>query len=171
MPRKYDRTIRFYDSWFGDLNDPSKEFSGDEKWQIVLAIRDCQVLGSLEPLNNLPLSIRRALSMATMGEQIVRQLERAENMRKRGSAGGRAAAARERTPEEIAAAKIKAEELAREQREQEQRYDKMQRTAVKPWEMDNYYIKGAQGDAAALAAMKTTAEECKKICDRKGLKY
>lgn len=123
MPRKYDRVIRYYDSWFADLSDPSKELSAEECWKVMLAVRECQLSASLEPLEQLPLSIRRALSMATMGEQIIRLLERAENMRKRGSAGGRATAARERTPEEIAAAKMKAEREAKEQEEQQRKYD------------------------------------------------
>lgn len=92
MPRKYDRIIRFYDSWFDDLSDPSKELSADEQLQIIRAIRDAQVMATSEPIRNLPLQIRRCLSVATLCEQIERMCERSERMRSRGRAGGLAAA-------------------------------------------------------------------------------
>ena len=92
MPRKYDRIIRFYDSWFDDLSDPSKELSSDEQLQIIRAIRDAQVMMTSEPIRNLPLQIRRCLSVATLCEQIERMCERSERMRSRGRAGGLAAA-------------------------------------------------------------------------------
>lgn len=90
MARKYDRLIRYYQSWFDDLADPDKELSGAECWQVMLAIRDCQVLNSTEPLRNLPLSIRRALSMSTLIEQVARIIEKCESMRERGRSGGQA---------------------------------------------------------------------------------
>ena len=92
MPRKYDRIIRFYDSWFDDLSDQSKELSSDEQLQIIRAIRDAQVMMTSEPIRNLPLQIRRCLSVATLCEQIERMCERSERMRSRGRAGGLAAA-------------------------------------------------------------------------------
>ena len=45
-----------------------------------------------EPIRNLPLQIRRCLSVATLCEQIERMCERSERMRSRGRAGGLAAA-------------------------------------------------------------------------------
>lgn len=88
MARNYDRLIRYYDSWFDDINDPEKELSGEEKWQIMFALRECQRVMSAEPLRNLPLSTRRALSMATMVEQVERIIERCESARNRSSRGG-----------------------------------------------------------------------------------
>lgn len=84
MARNYNHVIRFLESWFADINDTDKEFSDADKWQIVMAIYECQVKTSLEPLHALPLAIRRGLSMATLGEQITAVLERAESYRARG---------------------------------------------------------------------------------------
>lgn len=39
MPRKYDKIIRYYSSWFADILDPAKEFSDHEIVQIFMAIR------------------------------------------------------------------------------------------------------------------------------------
>lgn len=94
MARNYDRLIRYYDSWFDDINDQEKELSGEEKWQIMLALRECQRVMSADPLRNLPLNIRRALSMATMVEQLERIIERCESARNRGSKGGQSTAAK-----------------------------------------------------------------------------
>lgn len=94
MARNYDRLIRYYDSWFDDINDPEKELSGNEKWQIMYALRECQRVMSAEPLRNLPLSTRRALSMATMIEQVERIIERCESARNRSSRGGQSTAAK-----------------------------------------------------------------------------
>lgn len=99
MPRNYDRLIRYYDSWFDDINDPDKELSGEEKWQILLALRECQRVMSADPLRELPLNIRRALSMATMVEQVERIIERCESVRCRGSRGGQATQAKNQAEE------------------------------------------------------------------------
>lgn len=99
MPRNYDRLIRYYDSWFDDINDPDKELSGEEKWQILLALRECQRVMSADPLRKLPLRIRRALSMATMIEQVERIIERCESARSRGSRGGQATQAKNQAEE------------------------------------------------------------------------
>lgn len=88
MARHYDRLIRYYDSWFDDLLDIDKELSPAECWRVILAIRDAQQMSSTEPLRNLPLEIRRALSMSTLIEQVERIIERCDNMRQRGSLGG-----------------------------------------------------------------------------------
>lgn len=98
MPRRYDRLIRFYDSWFDDFADQEKELSANEQLEIIRAIRDCQVEMSTEPIDNLPLNIRRSLSMSTLREQITRIIDKTSRMQQRGRLGGQIAAAR--TPEE-----------------------------------------------------------------------
>lgn len=90
MARKYNRLIRYYDSWFADLMDPSKELSAEECWCVILAIRDCQREQTTEPLLKLPLQLRRALSMATIVEQVERIIEKTSNMSERGRRGGMA---------------------------------------------------------------------------------
>lgn len=99
MPRNYDRLIRYYDSWFDDINDPEKELSGEEKWKILLTLRECQRVMSADPLRELPLHIRRALSMATLVEQVERIIERCESARSRGSRGGQANQAKNQAEE------------------------------------------------------------------------
>ena len=125
MPRTYDRLIRLYDSWFGDLLDPDKGFTPEECWNVILAIRECQREITLEPLKNLPLNIRRGLQMRTLETQIVKILEHTGRMAARGSAGGNAAqkAAQER-------AKIAEEERERQREEQNKKYDDMRKGAV-----------------------------------------
>jgi len=113
MARNYDRLIRFYDSWFDDINDPDKELSGEEKWTILMAVRECQHNGSIDPFNNLPISIKRALSVSTMREQLLRIMERLESARNRGSLGGQSARAQ-------ALAQRAKEEQARREQEDEQ---------------------------------------------------
>ena len=88
MARNYDRLIRYYDSWFDDLADPDKELTPEECWRVVLAIRDAEHSGTTQPLRELPQSIRRALSMSTLVEQVERIIERCNNLRERGSKGG-----------------------------------------------------------------------------------
>ena len=66
MPRTYDRLIRYYDSWFGDLLDPDKGFTPEECGAVIIAIRECQRELNLEPLKNLPLNIKRGLQMRTL---------------------------------------------------------------------------------------------------------
>ena len=87
MARKYDRMIRFYASWFADLNDEEKALTPSEKWQVVEAIVSSQLQQTTDPLTALPLEIRRALSMATMREQLERVLERNQGARDRGLKG------------------------------------------------------------------------------------
>lgn len=87
--RKYDRIIRFYDSWFDDWNDEAHEFSAEEKWQVVCTIVACQRQSSTEPLQSLPREIRRGLSLATLTEQVERMIEKAASCRERGAVGGR----------------------------------------------------------------------------------
>lgn len=125
MPRTYDRLIRLYDSWFGDLLDPDKGFTPEECWNVILAIRECQREITLEPLKNLPLNIRRGLQMRTLETQIVKILEHTGRMAARGAAGGNAAqkAAQEK-------AKLAAEERERAREEQNKQYEERSRSAI-----------------------------------------
>ena len=125
MPRTYDRLIRLYDSWFGDLLDPDKGFTPEECWTIILAIRECQREVTLEPIKNLPLNIRRGLQMRTLETQIIKILEHTGRMAARGAAGGNAAqkAAQEK-------AKLAAEERERAREEQNKQYEERNKSAV-----------------------------------------
>ena len=125
MPRTYDRLIRFYDSWFGNLLDPDKGFTPEECWNVILAVRECQREITLEPIKKLPLNIRRGLQMRTLETQILKILEHTGRMAARGAAGGNAAqkAAQERS-------KIAAEERERQMAEMNKKYDDMKKNAV-----------------------------------------
>ena len=125
MPRTYDRIIRLYDSWFGDLLDPDKGFTPEECWNVILAIRECQREITLEPLKNLPLNIRRGLQMRTLETQIVKILEHTGRMAARGAAGGNAAqkAAQEK-------AKLAAEERERAREELNKKCEERNKSAV-----------------------------------------
>ena len=125
MPRTYDRLIRLYDSWFGDLLDPDKGFTPEECWNVILAIRECQREITLEPIKNLPLNIRRGLQMRTLETQIIKILEHTGRMAARGAAGGNAAqkAAQEK-------AKLAAEERERAREEQNKKYEERNKSAV-----------------------------------------
>lgn len=125
MPRTYDRLIRYYDSWFGDLLDPDKGFTPEECWTVIVAIRECQREITLEPLKNLPINIRRGLQMRTLETQIVKILEHTGRMAARGAAGGNAAqkAAQER-------AKIHAEERERQREEQKKQYEEQDKNSI-----------------------------------------
>lgn len=158
MPRKYDRVIRFYSSWFADFLDHEKNFSDHEIVQLFIAIRDCQVEGSLEAIENLPLEIRRALSMATMGEQIIRLTETSKSAANRGKEGG-----------DKAAANMRAEREAREQHDRNVRYEQQKAAAVRPQQYQESLIAAAHGDAAALAELRLTQQEAIEYCNRKHL--
>lgn len=125
MPRTYDRLIRLYDSWFGDLLDPDKGFTPEECWNVILAIRECQREVTLEPIKNLPLNIRRGLQMRTLETQILKILEHTGRMAARGAAGGNAAqkAAQEK-------AKLAAEERERARDEQNKKYEERNKSAI-----------------------------------------
>lgn len=169
MPRKYDRVIRYYASWFDDLLDPAKEFTAEEFKLVFLAIRDAQLEGSLRPLDELPVSIRRALSMATMGEQIVRLLEKAERMRERGSRGGRATAQREKTPDEIAMQSLKKELDDAAILAADIKYQDQKRKAAKPAAYIDTLRKAATGDMAACQELRIDQEQAIEIAKRKGV--
>ena len=104
MPSKFTHRFIFYESWLADLNEPSKEFEPAEKWQVVEAIFNAQVLGDVTPLDNLPLVIRRALSLPTMTEQLRTIIDKQ-------------AGASDRAQQAVAAKKAAAEKRARESKE------------------------------------------------------
>lgn len=117
MARTYNHVIRFLESWFADINSPDKEFTDADKWQIIMAIYECQVKTSLEPLHELPLAIRRGLSMATLGEQITAVLERAESYRARGYYARKQQLAAADPRAKIQAEQREAEQKAREEKQ------------------------------------------------------
>lgn len=163
MPRKYDRVIRFYASWFDDFTDPSKAFTAEELWQVVMAVRDAQLQGSIEPLDNLPISIRRALSMATMGEQIMRLLERADRMRERGSKGGQAARANQLSPEAQAAAQMKKQMEDKVISEREQKYEQQKATKINRVEYLDLLDRASKGDKSAADRLGITIDQAKNL--------
>lgn len=159
MPRKYDKVIRYYSSWFADITDPEKEFTDHEIVQFFFAVRDCQIEESLEPLQNLPLSIRRALSMATIGEQVIRLVETSNSARNRGKSGGETAAANRAAAEPNQAAAMRAEQKRKEAAEEEQRREEERRKAYLPPALLERLKKASEGDAAELKYWKMSQEE------------
>lgn len=162
MPRKYDKVIRYYSSWFADITDPEKEFTDHEIVQFFFAVRDCQVEESLEPLQNLPLSIRRALSMATIGEQVIRLVETSNSARNRGKNGGEAAAANRANAEPSPAALMKAEQRRKEQQELEaKRADEARKAYLPPAALERLK-RAASGDYAAQKILGMSQEQAQK---------
>lgn len=159
MPRKYDKVIRYYSSWFADILDPEKEFTDHEIVQIFVAVRDCQVQESLEPLNNLPISIRRALSMATMGEQVIRLVETSQSAKRRGQIGGNTAMANRAAAEPNPAALMRAEQKRKEQQELEAKRADEESKAYLPPAMLERLRKASEGDAAALRELNMSREQ------------
>lgn len=106
--RNYDKLIRFYASWFGDLVDPDKGFTDAEKWQVVAAMAECQDQGTTEPLDNLPAGIKRGLPMATYRTQLAKIIASRESCvaRARAARSAQANAPFSRTyaPEQLQAA-------------------------------------------------------------------
>lgn len=94
MPRKYDCIVRFYASWFTDLSDENKGFSFEEIGKILMKIAEAQIKGDAEIVQELPITIKRGLQMATLEEQIERLIERAARCKERGSVGGQHTAQR-----------------------------------------------------------------------------
>lgn len=154
MPRKYNKVIRYYSSWFDDLTDPLKELTPEECWQIFVAIRDCQLIGSLEPLESLPIEIRRALSMATMGEQVVRLIETSNNMRSRGAEGGKKTA--ELRQEAAEAARMREQLRDKEIKAMEERLSNMSAGAVSRAQYLELKKKAQEGDPEAIKTLSNT---------------
>lgn len=163
MARTYNHVIRFLESWFADLEDPSKEFTPEERWQVVQAIVKCQVDCSLEPLHSLPLVIRRALSVATMGEQLMAILDRADSYRRRARDGKAAAPAAPTIPQSKPSdiAKREEREKAAADREAKAHADEQQQISLRQIygaaNSRDLYIKMKEaadsGDILALAAL------------------
>ena len=166
MPRTYDRLIRFYDSWFGDLLDPDKGFTPEECWNVILAVRECQREITLEPLKKLPLNIRRGLQMRTLETQIVKILEHTGRMATRGAAGGNAAqkAAQER-------AKIASEQREKEREEFNRQCEEREKKSIslaqyKIWREKNVLneqgLPGPNWEERVKYALPETIEKWKK---------
>lgn len=106
--RNYDKLIRFYASWFGDLVDPDKDFTDAEKWQVIAAMAECQDQGTTEPLDNLPANIKRGLPMATYRTQLAKIIASRESCVARArvarSAQGSASISRTYAPDQLQAA-------------------------------------------------------------------
>lgn len=169
MPRKYDRIIRYYASWFDDLLDPSKEFTAEECWLVITTIRDCQIECSLEPLERLPIAIRRALSMATLGEQIIRMLERSERMRNKSADGGNKAQQNRRTAEQVAASRMRAQQEQQEQQQRDQNYEQQKAAACSPERLKMLILAGCNGNEDALKELRLTKEQCIQFAKRQKL--
>lgn len=169
MPRKYNHVIRFLESWFADLEDPAKEFSDSERWQVVVALRDCQVQNSLEPLQALPLSIRRALSIPSMGEQMMAVLDRAESYKRRGKA-----VSSSDTPKPMPSDAMKAEIREREQaikndaKEKEEFELKVEREKWGALNNRELYIKQLKAAAAGDKAMREKYPSWRKLLQMVG---
>lgn len=163
MPRKYDKVIRFYSSWFADWFDPDKAFSDHEIVQLVLAVRDCQVEGSIEPLEKLPLEIRRALSMATMGEQCIRLIETSNSAKTRGQTGGEKSAELRRNPELAAASRMRKQLEDAAINEREQRYEQQKANKMSRKEYLVLLDKAAKGDKSAADDLQISIELAKEL--------
>lgn len=161
MARKYNHVIRILESWIADLEEPSKEFSNAEKWQILRALAQCQIDCSLEPLHALPLVLRRGLQVATMGEQLMAVMDRAAAYKQRGQA--LQAARLKPVPQALPSDRVKAAEreaaqeqqkAAQEKREADMRAE-MEKWGVKtPLELYQKKLKAAaDGDMACRAEL------------------
>lgn len=106
MASKYTHRLLFYESWLADLNEPTKEFSSEEKWAVAQAIFECQIKGDVSPVEALPLVIRRALSIPTLTEQLRTILDKQ-------------AGASDRAQQAVAAKKAAQEKRAQEQARRE----------------------------------------------------
>lgn len=91
--RTYDKVIRFYASWFGDLMSESKEFTPAECWEVVKALYIAQDEENPDILDALPREIRRALSLETMKTQLAKLIASRRSSAERGRAGAAASLA------------------------------------------------------------------------------
>lgn len=91
--RTYDKVIRFYSSWFGDLMSESKEFSDGECWQVIKALYVAEEEENPDLLDNLPREIKRALSLETMKTQVAKLIASRRSSAERGRAGAAASPA------------------------------------------------------------------------------
>ena len=154
MARKYNHVIRILESWLADLEEPSKEFTDGEKWQIIRALAQCQIDCSLEPLHALPLVLRRGLQVATMGEQLMAVMDRAAAYKQRGQA--LQAARLKPVPQALPSDRAKASEreAAQEQREADMRAEMERWNARTSLELYQKKLKAAAaGDMACRAEL------------------
>lgn len=91
--RRYDKVIRFYSSWFGDLMAESKEFTDAECWQVVKALYLAEEEENPDLLDTLPREIKRALSLETMKTQVAKLIASRRSSAERGRAGAAASMA------------------------------------------------------------------------------
>lgn len=91
--RTYDKVIRFYSSWFGDLMAESKEFTDGECWQVIRALYLAEEEENPDLLDNLPREIKRALSLETMKTQVAKLIASRRSSAERGRAGAAASMA------------------------------------------------------------------------------
>lgn len=91
--RTYDKVIRFYSSWFGDLMSESKEFSDGECWQVIKALYMAEEEENPDLLDALPREIKRALSLETMKTQVAKLIASRRSSAERGRAGAAASMA------------------------------------------------------------------------------
>lgn len=174
MPRKYNHVIRYLESWFEDLEDPVKEFSAADKWAVIVALRDCQVTNSLDPLHALPVEIRRGLSMVTLGEQLMAVLDRADSYRRRGSYVAKAAQQASKPSDAMRAGEREQQQAAKEAKDAKQQASlqaEMQAwDAANPLELyELQCIAAAKGDADLRAKLPEWAETAERVAGRKNL--
>lgn len=134
MARKYNHVIRILESWIADLEEPSKEFTDAEKWQILRALAQCQIDCSLEPLHSLPLVLRRGLQVATMGEQLMAVMDRAAAYKQRGQA--LQAARLKPVPQALPSDRVRASERAAAQEQREAAHERQEadmRAEMEKW--------------------------------------
>lgn len=91
--RTYDKVIRFYSSWFGDLMSESKEFTDGECWQVIKALYMAEEEENPDLLDTLPREIKRALSLETMKTQVAKLIASRRSSAERGRAGAAASMA------------------------------------------------------------------------------
>lgn len=84
MASRYDRIVRLYSSWIGDLEDPDKCWTASERWAVVYTLCRCQMDESLDALHALPPEIRRGLSMATLETQLEKLISARQTISRRG---------------------------------------------------------------------------------------
>lgn len=129
MPRTYDRLIRYYDSWLDDIQDPDKGFSAQEQMSILLAIREAQRQGTMQPIDGLPVEIKRGLQLSTLKEQVGRIIERCERARSRGRDAAAARYAQEQR-DQAAQERKAAQEYAAAHKVTREQYLELQKRAA-----------------------------------------
>lgn len=174
MARRYNHIVRYLESWIYDLEDPEKQFTDAERWAVVRAIAQCQFDCSLEPLQSLPLEIRRGLSILTMGEQLLAIMDRVHSYKSRGQNAAISAAKAPNSaskPSDV----VKAEEREKEQAERKTKQDaelEAQRAEMKLWgaktSLELYYMQLAAAKVGN-EAMRERFPDWENLCKRNGI--